>query len=167
MKAGQAVQVTLVGDSEGAERGARERELILQTIAKRGLSHRVRLLGYVSRGELRRQAHLHDVFLAPSITAVDGDSEGGAPVTIIEMSASGMPVVATTHCDIPQVVVDGVTGLLAAERDADGLADRLGCLAADPDLRAAMGAAGRRHVADKFDVRTLVRGLEARYLSLL
>ena len=73
----------------------------------------MRLLGYVSRETLREEAYEHDVFLAPSVTASNGDTEGGAPVAIIEMSASGMPIVSTNHCDIPSVVLDGVTGLLA------------------------------------------------------
>ncbi len=51
----------------------------------------------------------HHLFLSPSVTAPDGDSEGGAPVSIIEAAATGMPVVSTTHCDIPQAVDDGVT----------------------------------------------------------
>ena len=69
-----------------------------------------------------RRPTKHDVFLAPSVTASNGDTEGGAPVAIIEMAASGMPIVSTRHCDIPSVVLDGVTGLLAAERDSEGLA---------------------------------------------
>lgn len=51
----------------------------------------------------------HHVFLSPSVTAPDGDSEGGAPVTIIEAAASGMPVVNSTHCATPEAVYDGRT----------------------------------------------------------
>jgi len=45
----------------------------------------------------------------------DGDCEGGAPVSLIEASASGIPVVSTVPCDIPQEVKDGLTGRLLPE----------------------------------------------------
>lgn len=166
-RAGYAVKVTIIGDSSGTERQEREKQRILKTLEDRSLRGRATLLGYVSHSELWRQAYMHDVFLAPSMTASDGDTEGGAPVTIIEMSASGMPVVSTRHCDIPHVVQDGVTGFLAAERDSEGLAGGIKRLADSPELRIAMGHAGRRHVEDSFDARILARKLEVHYLSLL
>ncbi len=65
--------------------------MILDTLRERRLEESVTLMGFVARDELRRQAYLHDVFLAPSVTAANGDSEGGAPVTLIEMAATGLP----------------------------------------------------------------------------
>lgn len=163
---GRSVKVTVIGDSGGSEDQEREKRKILKTIEDRHLRDHVKLVGYVSREELRRQAYLHDVLLAPSVTAANADSEGGAPVTLVEMSASGMPVVSTLHCDIPNVVEDGVTGCLARERDPEGLARGLARLADDPALRLAMGEAGRRRVEAFFDVRILARQLEDRYRSL-
>jgi colanic acid/amylovoran biosynthesis glycosyltransferase len=51
------------------------------------------------------------------VTASDGDTEGGAPVSIIEVAATGMPVVATQHCDIPEVLNRYPADLLAPERN--------------------------------------------------
>jgi colanic acid/amylovoran biosynthesis glycosyltransferase len=71
---------------------------------------------------------LHDfladfhVFIHPSISAANGDCEGGAPVVLLDAQATGMPVIATRHCDIPEEVRDGETGLLADEKDVAGLA---------------------------------------------
>ena len=88
----------------------------------------------------------HHIFLSPSVTARDGDSEGGAPVSIIEAAATGMPVVASTHADIPEVVVDGESALLSPERDVDALAQNLERLVTEPHVWEPMGRRGRAHV---------------------
>jgi colanic acid/amylovoran biosynthesis glycosyltransferase len=108
-------------------------------------------MGFQPFRVLLEEAYLHHVFLSPSVTASDGDTEGGAPVSIIEMAASGMPIVTTRHCDIPAVVIDGVTGLLADERDVDGLVQRLGWLVDNRDRWRPMLDAGRMHVEEHFD----------------
>jgi len=75
------------------------------------------MLGFQPHAILFEEAYKNHIFLSPSVTALDGDTEGGAPVTIIEMAATGMPIISTKHCDIPEVIKDGVTGFLANERD--------------------------------------------------
>ena len=63
--------------------------------------------------------------LLPSITAQNGDTEAGAPVAILETQATGLPVISSYHADIPEVVVDGKSALLAPERDVGTLAKHL------------------------------------------
>jgi colanic acid/amylovoran biosynthesis glycosyltransferase len=99
------------------------------------------------------EARRHHLFISPSVVASDGDTEGGAPVSLIEMSATGLMIVSTTHCDIPSVIIDGKTGLLAAERDVDGLVERLRWIVANPSRWEEMRAAGRAHVEAEFDAR--------------
>ncbi len=70
-------------------------------------------MGYQPHSTLFAEAYRHHIFLSPSVTASTGDTEGGAPVSLIEMAATGMLIVSTTHCDIPEVIKHGVTGLLA------------------------------------------------------
>jgi colanic acid/amylovoran biosynthesis glycosyltransferase len=166
VRSGCPVSATIIGDADANAQRQAEKRLILDTLREQGLERHVELRGLVRYDELLTEAYAHDVFLAPSVTAADGDTEGGAPVVIIEMAASGMPVVATTHCDIPSVVLDGVTGLLAAERDPEGLAERLKTLADSPEMRGAMGMAARRHIEASFDVRLLSESLEAHYLAV-
>jgi len=89
--------------------------------------------------------------MSPSVTAPDGDSEGGAPVTLIEMIATGMPVISTKHCDIPEVVQNGIDNWLVAERDAAGLADKLLWLVGHAGHWAEMLASGRSHVEREFN----------------
>ena len=55
----------------------------------------------------------------------NGDTEAGAPVAILEAQATGLPVISSYHADIPEVVVDGKSALLAPERDAETLAKHL------------------------------------------
>ncbi len=145
------LQVVIIGDSNGQERSQIEKRRIMQAIADAGLSSVTQVLGFQPHEVLLRIAHECHVFLSPSVTASDGDTEGGAPVSVIEMAATGMPVVSTTHCDIPEVLEAGVTGWLAAEHDVDGLEERLCWLIDNPERWGAMVAAARRHIEAEFD----------------
>jgi len=107
------------------------------------------------------------VFLAPSRHAADGDAEGGAPVTIIEMSASGMPVIASSHCDLPEVVVNGETGLVFPEGDEDALVGAMLEFAAEPERWPGFAQAGRAYVEAEYNARTQARRLEEIYDGLL
>ncbi len=107
-----------------------------------------------------------DVLLAPSRTAADGDQEG-TPTVICEGSAARLPIVATRHAGIPEQVDDGVTGLLADERDHAGLAAHLLRLARDPDLRCSLGDAGHDKMWREYDVSVLRDNLQAVYDELL
>ena len=72
------------------------------------------------------------ILLYPSVTASDGDTEGGAPVALIEAMAMGVPIVSSLHADIPEVVIDKTCGLLFPERDIAGLATGLDTLLRSP-----------------------------------
>ncbi len=147
------LEITLIGDA-GADRRARaEKRRILATVDRCDLNGSVRMLGYQPHARLLEEARRHHIFLSPSITARDGDTEGGAPVSLIEMAASGIVVVSTNHCDIPGVVRHGVTGLLADERDVNGLVTNLEWLVEHPDRWDAMRTAARKHIESRFDAR--------------
>jgi glycosyltransferase involved in cell wall biosynthesis len=90
-------------------------------------------------------------FVQHSVVAASGDSEG-TPVAILEAGATGLPVVATRHGGIPDVVVDGQTGFLVDEHDVEGMAERMLCLAKDPALAKRMGEYAREHVAGNFSM---------------
>ena len=131
-----------------------------------GIADRVRFAGPLPRTrvvELLREA---TVFLAPSVTASDGDIEG-LPVSIMEAMAVGLPIVTTRHGAIDELVEHGVSGWLVAERDVSGLAERLAHLVDDPGAGVRLGIAGRARIAQEFDAAKLVERLEALYGSLL
>jgi colanic acid/amylovoran biosynthesis glycosyltransferase len=147
------LELTIIGGASPSTDGLAEEQRIHAAIDRAGLRSRVRLLGYQPQRVLHEEARRHHLFLAPSLTAADGDTEGGAPVTLIEMAASGMPIVSTRHCDIPGVVEDEVTGLLAPEADTGALTERIERMVEMSDGWAAMLAAGRRRVEESFDAR--------------
>jgi colanic acid/amylovoran biosynthesis glycosyltransferase len=161
------LKITVIGNADHEERNRVEKQRILGVIEKYGLQPKVRMLGYQPHDVLIEEAYKHHVFLSPSVKARDGDTEGGAPISIIEMAASGMPVVSTRHCDIPEVVRDGVTGLLADEGDVEGLVSRLRWLAEHPQCWRDMLEAGRRHVEARYDARTQARDLAQVYEDVL
>lgn len=161
------LQMTIMGDSRGTPKEEAEKQKILGAIARYGLEDKVRLLGYQPYKVLLDEARDHHIFVSPSVHAADGDTEGGVPVTIIEMTASGMPVLSTTHCDIPEVVLDGQSGFLAPERDVEALAGKLELLVLHPELWPEMGRRGREHVEKEYDVRQQVAKLESIYDRLV
>ena len=77
-------------------------------------------LGPKSHNELPIIYASADLFVAPSITAADGDKEG-VPTTIIEAMASGLPVVASNSSGIPEIVQDGYNGFLTEEKDVEAI----------------------------------------------
>jgi glycosyltransferase involved in cell wall biosynthesis len=93
-------------------------------------------------------------------------SEGLSNV-LLEAMAAGVPVVATSVGGTPEVVEDGVTGLLVPPRDASALAQAIGSLLADPDRGRSIGHAGRLRVAEQFSLEATVRKTEDLYERLL
>lgn len=139
----------------------------LENLANRlGISRSVKFLGMKSHDEYRtvlRQAH---VGINPSRTARDGDTEGGAPTVLLEMQASGIPIVATRHADIPYVVPDPER--LVPEEDVGALAERLVEVAtiSDAEYRA-RGAAAHAFVADHHDADVVAHQLAEVYRDVL
>ena len=158
------VRLTVVGDARPNYPGdAPVKQQILEVIERYHVQERVTFTGYVPYPVLLSILAEYDIFMAPSMQAADGDAEGGAPVIIIEASASGMPVISTHHCDIPEIILDGVSGYLVAERDVDALTDRLEYLISHPEQWEVLGAAGRRHIESEYNARRQVAKLESLY----
>lgn len=106
-----------------------------------GLDGKALFLG--RRSDVPRLLNALDVFLHP--TRLDP-----CPLAILEAAAAGLPVVAYAEGGASELVRDGVTGLLAPSGSVVGLAERIEHLLAHPDTSLAMGAAGRRYMAEHF-----------------
>lgn len=130
---GVEVTATLVGD--GPDRAA------LESAASTSVS----FVGSVGQDRIRDLYAEADAFCLPSFAE-------GVPVVLMEAMATGLPVVSTRIAGIPELVEDGLSGLLVAPGRADVVADALERLAADPGRRPAMGAAGRERVLEGYDV---------------
>jgi colanic acid/amylovoran biosynthesis glycosyltransferase len=161
------IEVTIIGDASPQRRSRQERTRIMDEIRRNDLAGATRLLGYVPYARLFEEAYRHHIFLAPSVSAHDGDTEGGAPVTIIEMAATGMPVVSTLHGDIPEVVENGRSGLLAPERDVMAVFQHLQWLVQHPDEWDQITRAARARVEAEFNARVQGERLARLYQEIL
>lgn len=104
------------------------------------------------------------VFALPCVLASDGDRDG-IPNVILEAMALEVPVVSTAHSGIPEVVTDGLNGLLVAPGDSQALAEAITTLFQDPGLRRLFGERGRQTVLEKFSVEANVDQLLREFLS--
>ena len=100
------------------------------------------------------------VFVQHSVEAPDGDREG-TPVAILEASACGLPVVATRHAGIPEVVTDGVEGLLVDEHDETAMADAMKWMLDNPESAKAMGDAASDRVHQHFSSENSIGRLQS------
>ncbi|MFC1577580.1 glycosyltransferase [Thermodesulfobacteriota bacterium] len=147
------IEITIIGDARKDERSLIEKEKILRAISENGLSKHTKFLGYQPHSVLHDESYKHHVFISPSISADDGDTEGGVPVTIIEMAASGMPVVSTKHCDIPGVILDGETGFLARENDILDLTTKINDLIDQKNNWNNLLTNSRKHIEKEFNAK--------------
>ncbi|MCL4524204.1 MAG: glycosyltransferase family 4 protein [Acidobacteria bacterium] len=126
----------IVGD--GNDRAALE-----QLAAKLGIAGRVEFRGELSNEGLCRAYQEADVFVLPS-------QQEGFGLVFLEAMYSGLPVVAARSGSAPNVVEDGVTGILVAPEDEKQIVSAVSGLLLMPEERRRMGAAGRKLVEDKY-----------------
>lgn len=112
-------------------------------------------LSHAEVGAIMQQAR---AFVQHSIRTDYGDSEG-TPVVVLEAGAAGLPVVATRHAGIQDVVVDGKTGLLVDEGDVEGMAECMIRLADNPALASQLGNAARERIAAEFTMEKSISNL--------
>ncbi|MEO1197970.1 MAG: glycosyltransferase family 4 protein [Pseudomonadota bacterium] len=117
---------------------------------RRGLSDRIDWQGAKSRKEVFAALQAADIFVLPSRIARSGDRDG-IPNVLMEAMAFGLPCVSTRVSAIPELVLDGETGLLVPQRHPAALAEALTRLARDPAMRARFGKAGRFRIEADFD----------------
>jgi glycosyltransferase involved in cell wall biosynthesis len=133
-----------VGD--GPDRAALERQ-----VADAGLNGRVEFLGRRTRAEIASLIGSSDVLVAASVPTRSGKREG-IPVVLMEAMSAGLPVVASALSGIPELVIDGSSGLTVPPGDAAAIAAALRRLHHDPALRTRLGVAARERVVAEFDV---------------
>lgn len=140
----------------------------LKDLAERaGVDDRITWYGLQPYHEYIRITESSHIFLVPSVMAKNGDAEGGCPVTAIELSASGMPIVGFSHCDIPEVVLDGQSGYLAPEKDVEALTVQLERVVTNPENWIEMGQIGRNHIEAEYNGLIQVERQEELYAQLI
>lgn len=141
---GVAFTCEIIGDGP-------ERPLLEQLVEKCGLRGKVKLLGVVFQEDLMSHLDRADLFVLPCVTTDNGDMDG-IPVVLMEAMAMEIATVSTAISGIPELIEDGVSGLLVPEKDAAALADALIHLVEDPGRRSRLGKTGRKQVMRDFDI---------------
>ncbi len=147
----RGTRLHLVGD--GPLRGALETQ-----VAALRLEDAVVFHGQMASEDALAEVACADVLVHHALDHPGGPEAFG--VVITEAMARGVPVVGTRCGGLPDQIVDGETGLLVDQNDVDGMAAAMARLADDPDLRAAMGQAGRARAVEMFDAHALARRAE-------
>ena len=142
-KKGTALRVHAIGDGPLLDR-------YQSMVRERGLADMFVFHGAQTHGKVLSMMKDLDFLVAPSITAASGDQEG-IPVVLMEAMASGIPVIATRHSGIPELVTDGESGLLVEERDDAALAASIEALAHDPELGQRLAVRASARVREHFN----------------
>ncbi|WP_448383395.1 glycosyltransferase [Desulfosoma sp.] len=149
-------QTRLVVVGDGPERA------FYQSLAQRKLGRSCTFLGAQPHAVVREEMQKAYVFAMPSISMPNGEAESFGMV-FLEAQACGVPVTAYAVGGIPEVVAHGQTGFLADEGDVAALSRYLKTFLENPDIRNAMGRAGRAWVETRFDRRRQNHALENLY----
>jgi glycosyltransferase involved in cell wall biosynthesis len=148
---GSAIKLDIVGEGAELPRLTRLSEEL-------GLSENVRFCGWME--DFTALADRWDVFVQPSLSE-------GFGLSILEAMAAGLPVVATMVGGIPEIVIDGATGILVPPANAEALAESISALAGDPARRATMGDNGRIRAQEDFSLEESTRSICLEYDRLL
>ena len=154
---GTDLECLLVGDGE-------TRDELVRRIKFAGLEERVKLLGNQPRHRVVELMGSADVVVQPSIILGSGKMEG-IPLALMEALAMERPVVASAISGIPELIEDGVTGLLVPPGDPRRLATALHSLFVDRAFAELLGQAGRRRVVADFDQKRSARELARMFAS--
>ncbi|MGQ0670203.1 MAG: glycosyltransferase family 4 protein [Actinomycetota bacterium] len=151
LRADPDLVVLMAGDGE-------MREAVEAAVRDRGLTGRILLLG--------ARSDVADLLAASDALLFASKSEGMAG-TVIEAGMAGVPVAAFSVGGVPEVIQDGVTGLLAPPGDVDSLAGHIMELLHDPAAREAMGRNARGTYRARFGIKAIAPQYLALYEELL
>ncbi len=161
---GVPLELHLVGDAVSRPGDAETKAEILGALDRLGLKGETTLHGWLTFKDLIALALDCHVFVAPSVTAADGDSEG-SPAVVSQMMATAMPVVATRHSDIPYTF-GAWADRLVPERDAGAIAERLERYFDEPAALTREGLELREQILGHSDTRLCAARLSDLYDSV-
>jgi len=153
VKAGRNLHLRLVGI--GPDRDSLERE-----VARRGLCDRVSFAGAVNQDHIRDFYGDADAFVLASFAE-------GVPVVLMEAMAMEVACIATAIAGIPELIRNGIDGMLVAPSDECALAHAIDCLINDTAMRRRLGAAGRQRVIERYNLNCNVARLARIFMNHL
>lgn len=140
-------------------------ERLEQNAAAAGLEDRIFWHGAMAQEAVIEHYSNADLFVLPCRIARDGDRDG-LPNVLMEAQCVGLVCLSTQVSAVPELIEDGVTGLLVPEREVADLSRSLERLLRDPSLRAALGRAGRERVRELFSFEGGVDRLLEKFSSV-
>lgn len=142
----------LVGEGPG-------REGIEKLVQEQGLADRIFLTGY--------RSDIPEILALSDLAVLTSDRFEGVPQSLSQAMAMARPVVASPVGSIGELVLDGVTGLLAETGSAESYADAIGTLLANADLRKKLGEAAHKHIIDNYTDTAMIKSTVSFYERLL
>lgn len=137
----------------------------MDSIGQLNAEENIELLGWQAQEEISQLMQQADILMAPSVTCSDGDQKG-IPVVLTEAFSQGLLVISTFHSGIPELIEDGVTDALVAERDVDQLATKLEWVISNPVTRLRMACAARYFIMEHYEITGLNRKLVSLFEEL-
>ena len=167
------MHLTLVGELPG-EATAKDdpsqkiKAKLLELIKLHSIEDKVSFKPLVPIKELHESLTPYHIFIHHSVWTSDGESEGGAPVVLLDAQATGMPIIASKHCDIPDEVIDDKTGILCEEGNVKETS-----LAIERFYKMGQqefdqfGLNGRNHVEQHYDIENNGKVLAEAYSTVI
>lgn len=141
--------------------GTGHQELELKALTQQlGISKRIDFVGRVDSSQVPVELEKLDIYVALSRQESFG-------VAIIEAGAAGRPVVVSNAGGLPEVVLDGRTGIVVPKENPQAAADAISKLVLDRDLRIQMGEAGKQHVVDTYDWSACINTMTNLYEKII
>lgn len=153
------IEMNIFGDGELMDDLKKETQTL-------GIENHVNFRGFANNPEIIDQLYKHDMLIVPSVQAKDGDREG-IPQTTVEGMASGIPVITSDHAGLPELVINGETGLTVPERNPEVIKNAILKLIDDSNLVKMISLNGRKIVEREHNIKTQVQKTETLYRSLL
>lgn len=144
--------LTLIGDGE-------LKKSLVQLSKRLHLEKHIDFLGSLPHDKVAEELEKAHIFCLPSMKDRTGNQEG-IPNAVKEAMACGLPVVSTFHSGIPELIEDGETGLLVAEKDINGIAEKLIYLIKHPETWNILGKKARAKIETDFNVQIQTDKLE-------
>ncbi len=130
---------------------------LLDFIERTGMGKHAHLMGFQNSSAFLKRI---DLFSMSSVRE-------GLPLALLEAMACGLPVAATRVGGIPEVVEDGVSGLLSEPRDPEGLAENIVKILRDSELRVSLGRSARKTVEKSYSIESVAKSYEQIYRNML
>ncbi len=141
-------------------------DFLKQLVKKLNISDKVTFFGWGTQEDVVKVLDKSHIFLLPSITALNGDKEG-IPNALKEAMAMGLITVATRHAGNPELIDDGISGFLVAEKNSKELARKIKYLIRHPEIWKPVAFAARKKIEDEFETKKSIEELEQIFYGLL